>query len=246
MSLITPVSNPNTITTDGQTVFATNWTTNFNTIYNYVNNNLVAAFNQMQGKGDIITNNGSSVQAFSATGVTDGFVLSKDSTQTLGLKWISPPGLPTTTEGDLIYYHSGTNTRLPIGANGLVLSSNGTDPIWATAPSSFTSGMILLWSGSIASIPAGWVLCDGTNSTPNLQGLFVVGAGATSPAATGGMGLMNPGGPFGDNSAGAGLGPAHTHVAGGGNTGLAAGTNANLSSTTITPRYFALCYIMKS
>src|SRR6267142_1207756 len=109
MSLITPVSNPNTITTDGQTVFATNWTTNFNTIYNYVNNNLVAAFNQMQGKGDIITNNGSSVQAFSATGVTDGFVLSKDSTQTLGLKWISPPGLPTTTEGDLIYYHSGTN-----------------------------------------------------------------------------------------------------------------------------------------
>jgi hypothetical protein len=41
------------------------------------------------------------------------------------------------------------------------------------------SGCILLWSGSIISIPGGWYLCDGTNGTPNLTDKFIVGAGAT-------------------------------------------------------------------
>jgi hypothetical protein len=41
------------------------------------------------------------------------------------------------------------------------------------------SGCILLWSGSIISIPGGWYLCDGTNGTPNLADRFVVGAGST-------------------------------------------------------------------
>lgn len=41
------------------------------------------------------------------------------------------------------------------------------------------SGMISLWSGSIASIPSGWYLCDGNNSTPNLRNRFVVGAGSS-------------------------------------------------------------------
>ena len=48
-------------------------------------------------------------------------------------------------------------------------------------------GGIILWSGSIATIPTGWVLCDGTNSTPDLRNRFVVGAGSTyAVAATGG------------------------------------------------------------
>lgn len=36
-------------------------------------------------------------------------------------------------------------------------------------------GLIAMWSGLIANIPAGWLLCDGTNGTPNLSGQFVVG-----------------------------------------------------------------------
>ncbi|HEY7822423.1 MAG TPA: hypothetical protein VIG24_06305 [Acidimicrobiia bacterium] len=49
------------------------------------------------------------------------------------------------------------------------------------------SGAILLWSGSVASVPAGWFLCDGTNSTPDLRNRFIVGAGDTyAVAATGG------------------------------------------------------------
>jgi len=49
------------------------------------------------------------------------------------------------------------------------------------------SGVITMWSGSIATIPFGWNLCDGTNGTPNLTDKFVVAAGATyAVAATGG------------------------------------------------------------
>lgn len=39
------------------------------------------------------------------------------------------------------------------------------------------SGIIAMWSGTIATIPTGWNLCDGTNSTPDLTGMFIVGAG---------------------------------------------------------------------
>ena len=63
-------------------------------------------------------------------------------------------------------------------------------PILQSAPavsSSFTAGMIMLWSGSLGSIPSGWVLCDGTNSTPDLRDRFVVAAGSTyAVGATGG------------------------------------------------------------
>jgi hypothetical protein len=63
-------------------------------------------------------------------------------------------------------------------------------PILQSAPAvsaSFTAGMIILWSGSLGSIPAGWVLCDGTNSTPDLRDRFVVAAGNTYAVnATGG------------------------------------------------------------
>ncbi len=49
------------------------------------------------------------------------------------------------------------------------------------------SGCIVLWSGSVASIPSGWYLCNGSNGTPDLRDKFVVGAGSTySVAATGG------------------------------------------------------------
>jgi hypothetical protein len=49
------------------------------------------------------------------------------------------------------------------------------------------SGSIVLWSGSIASIPSGWVICNGSNGTPDLRNRFVVGAGSTyAVGATGG------------------------------------------------------------
>jgi hypothetical protein len=63
-------------------------------------------------------------------------------------------------------------------------------PILQSAPAvsaTFTAGMIIIWSGSLGSVPAGWVLCDGTNSTPDLRNRFVIAAGDTyAVGATGG------------------------------------------------------------
>jgi len=54
-------------------------------------------------------------------------------------------------------------------------------------PASIPSGCILIWSGSVGSVPTGFVLCDGTNSTPDLRNSFVLGAGnAYSVGQTGG------------------------------------------------------------
>lgn len=40
-------------------------------------------------------------------------------------------------------------------------------------------GGIIMWSGSAASIPAGWALCNGTNGTPNLSSRFIRSANST-------------------------------------------------------------------
>lgn len=49
------------------------------------------------------------------------------------------------------------------------------------------SGGIIMWSGTVANIPANWALCDGNNGTPNLTDRFIVGAGNTyTPGDTGG------------------------------------------------------------
>lgn len=39
-------------------------------------------------------------------------------------------------------------------------------------------GSILIWKGSIESIPSGFALCDGNNGTPDLRSAAVVGAGS--------------------------------------------------------------------
>lgn len=80
----------------------------------------------------------------------------------------------------------GTGLTSP-GSSGNVLTSNGTAWTSAALPATFVTGMIMLWSGSVASIPSGWALCDGSNSTPDLRNRFVVGAGSTYAVdATGG------------------------------------------------------------
>lgn len=79
------------------------------------------------------------------------------------------------------------------------------------------AGCILMWSGSVGSIPAGWHLCDGTSGTPNLQDKFIVGAGsAYVPAQTGGAVAFS----VATNTAGihahggvTAVGGSHTHTA---------------------------------
>jgi len=51
----------------------------------------------------------------------------------------------------------------------------------------FVEQIIVLWFGSLASIPTGFALCDGTQGTPDLRDKFIIGAGDTyNPNDTGG------------------------------------------------------------
>jgi hypothetical protein len=46
----------------------------------------------------------------------------------------------------------------------------------AAAAAAFPVGGIIMWSGTIAAIPSGWALCNGSNGTPDLRNRFVIGA----------------------------------------------------------------------
>lgn len=46
----------------------------------------------------------------------------------------------------------------------------------AAAAAAFPVGGIIMWSGTIAAIPTGWALCNGSNGTPDLRNRFVIGA----------------------------------------------------------------------
>ena len=66
-------------------------------------------------------------------------------------------------------------------ANNLIATYDNLYGILASATataSTFTAGMIMMWSGAIGTIPFGWQLCDGTNAQPDLRGKFIVGAGS--------------------------------------------------------------------
>lgn len=75
------------------------------------------------------------------------------------------------------------------GAQGITGDTGASGATGATgSDASIPSGVILMWSGALANIPAGWVLCDGTNGTPNLLDRFIVSVpnAVTNPGATGG------------------------------------------------------------
>lgn len=75
---------------------------------------------------------------------------------------------------------------------GNALPIRSTDSNWKYAGSYETgispNGIIQMWSGALANIPAGWVLCDGTAGTPNLTDKFIKGISTaiTNPGTTGG------------------------------------------------------------
>jgi hypothetical protein len=136
------------------------------------------------------------------------------------------------------------------------------------------TGAILLWSGSIGSIPAGYVLCNGNNGTPDLRDRFVVGAGSTYAVnATGGSadstlpththgatsvvtdpGHLHAGGrvTFFNSGIPSGLNdttstPGNTATAVTGVTVATTIANSGVSGTNGNlPPYYALCYIMKT
>jgi hypothetical protein len=131
----------------------------------------------------------------------------------------------------------------------------------------FPSGGIIMWSGTIANIPTGWLICDGSNGTPNLLGRFIEGVAtaATNPGTTGGATAKTTAGHIHSQ-------PTHTHSPGGAyapegqaynvpgwaidgsgvaNAPTADGGGDNTGSQTdgisdIRPKFYDLAYIMKS
>lgn len=81
----------------------------------------------------------------------------------------------TATARTLTFYVTVNGT-----AYQLIITQSG-DPDKTELP----IGIIVMWSGSSASIPEGWALCDGSQGTPNLIDRFVIGG--NSAGATGGI-----------------------------------------------------------
>jgi hypothetical protein len=134
------------------------------------------------------------------------------------------------------------------------------------------AGGIIMWSGSVGSIPTGWFLCNGANGTPNLLDRFVIAAGSTyAVAATGGSAnaivvshthtatvtdpghvhafsadqqVLNASGFYG----GGPVGITQTNNTSSAVTGISvANSTAGSSGTNANlPPYYALAFIMKS
>ena len=84
---------------------------------------------------------------------------------------------------------NGTITNDQLSATGTKDSSTYLrgDGAWSQI-SGIPSGVILMWSGTLSNIPAGWNLCDGNNGTPNLIAKFVrsIQTASTEAGSTGG------------------------------------------------------------
>ena len=83
-----------------------------------------------------------------------------------------------------------------------------------SAFSAIPSGLISMWSGSASTIPTGWLLCDGTNGTPDLRDRFILGAGSTyNVGDTGGSTDVTVSGTVGATTLSTNQMPSHTHGA---------------------------------
>lgn len=81
-----------------------------------------------------------------------------------------------------------------LAANPAVTTNDTTLATTGFVHSILPAGTIVLWSGSVATIPNGWVLCNGGNGTPDLRDKFVIGAGNLyAPAATASTGNKGTG-----------------------------------------------------
>jgi microcystin-dependent protein len=79
------------------------------------------------------------------------------------------------TDGDNFTLGGTLTANSSVGTAGQVLVSRGAglSPQWGAG---FVSGMIMMWSGTIATIPSGWLLCNGSSGTPDLRDRFIIGA----------------------------------------------------------------------
>lgn len=164
-----------------------------------------------------------------------------------------PYALHSNTAENIII-KSGSEFSVTIGSDKTftVNSSDGAKAVVSSTEYYMVpKGAIIIWSGAVDKIPSGWVLCDGTNGTPNLTDRFVLGAGNSySVGTTGGESehtltiseMPSHSHTIGYNPDGAGGGGAGPNNVGTINTSE---TGGGLPHNNIPP-YYSLCYIMKN
>ena len=182
---------------------------------------------------------------------------------TTGLTPSSPTTGAVVLSGTLAVANGGTGASTAAGARANLDV--------AQAVYSVPAGGIIIWSGSQASIPTGWLLCNGSSGTPDLRDRFVVGAGSSYAAfATGGSAnaivvshthtatVTDPGHshPFNADQqvspgilySGGSIGNTRTDSTSTVTTGITVtNSTTGVSGTNANlPPYYALCYIMKS
>ena len=64
----------------------------------------------------------------------------------------------------------------PTGPTASVATNNTQLATTAFVHSLFPTGIITMWSGTVATVPSGWYLCNGSNGTPDLRNKFIIGA----------------------------------------------------------------------
>lgn len=96
-------------------------------------------------------------------------------------------------DNDLVRINGDLDVTGGVAVNGTEVINNSGQWVGPTpVSSSIPSGVIVMWSGSSSTIPAGWALCDGSGGTPDLRGRFIVGLDPNDPdyentGATGGQ-----------------------------------------------------------
>ena len=122
----------------------------------------------------------------------DNTILTADSTTGVGVSWKSTfaGNAATATVAASCSGNSATATVAASCSGNAATASNltGTPDITVGTVNATTFigngitpiGGIIMWSGSVVSIPTGWAICDGNNGTPDLRERFVVGAGGAN------------------------------------------------------------------
>lgn len=90
---------------------------------------------------------------------------------------------------DVFQNHTDVWMGVEVDADGEMIERSrvGSVPYALGSDNGIPKGGIIMWSGAITDIPAGWQLCDGTNGTPDLRDRFIMGApSGQDPGQTGG------------------------------------------------------------
>lgn len=99
-------------------------------------------------------------------------------------------------------------------------------------------GIIVMYSGFVSAIPPGYLLCDGTNGTPDLRDKFIFGAGGVaSTNDSGGSAITGTG-----SSVSMITGTKGFDAQADGGSGPGATTS---HSHTFMPAYYTLCFVQK-